>query len=314
VEIKMGSSAEDIRKRVEPEDGSLHFMFKNSTKDLHEQAEKSVFMNAVIRRRLSLQAYKIFLANLYYLYDAMEEAMRQHADDPILGPVSFPDELNRKDALASDLEYYYGPEWKNIIQCASSVTEYINYIRMIMQEQPGYVIPHAYARYLGDLSGGQIIKYQILKAYSLNEDNKGLQFFQFPNVSDVNSFKKFYSARLNSLEVTPEQRDRLVLEARRAFEYNIKLFNQMDLITKSLENGYLPDPKEEVKNGHVSNGVSHKATDALASPVKRQTSQDAHKLSKVAIAYLLFFVVMLAFLLFCPWCNKMIRSGLQTVF
>lgn len=81
---------------------------------------------------------------------------------------------------------------------------------------------HAYTRYLGDLSGGQILGRIAQKSMGL-KSNDGLLFFSFPGVSSPNLFKQLYRSRMNSIELTEEQRNGVLEEAVRSFELNIQV-------------------------------------------------------------------------------------------
>lgn len=81
---------------------------------------------------------------------------------------------------------------------------------------------HAYTRYLGDLSGGQVLGRIARKSLKLSSDD-GLSFFAFPGVSSPNLFKQLYRSRMNSVELTEEQRSQMLEEAGRSFELNIQV-------------------------------------------------------------------------------------------
>lgn len=51
----------------------------------------------------------------------------------------------------------------------------------------------------------------------------GLSFFAFPGVSNPNLFKQLYRSRMNSVELTEEERNGVLEEAVRAFEFNIQV-------------------------------------------------------------------------------------------
>lgn len=82
---------------------------------------------------------------------------------------------------------------------------------------------HAYTRYLGDLSGGQVLGRIAQKSMKLSSSD-GLSFFAFPGVSSPNLFKQLYRSRMNSVELTEEQRSEVLGEAVRAFELNIQVW------------------------------------------------------------------------------------------
>lgn len=43
----------------------------------------------------------------------MEEEIEMNKDHPHIAPIYFPVELYRREALAQDLEYFYGEDWEN---------------------------------------------------------------------------------------------------------------------------------------------------------------------------------------------------------
>lgn len=49
---------------------------------------------------------------LYYVYSAMEEEIEKNKDHPQFAPIYFPTELHRREALARDLEFFYGDDWQ----------------------------------------------------------------------------------------------------------------------------------------------------------------------------------------------------------
>lgn len=81
---------------------------------------------------------------------------------------------------------------------------------------------HAYTRYLGDLSGGQVLGRIAQKSMGL-KSGEGLSFFAFPGVSSPNLFKQLYRSRMNVLELSEEQRNGVLEEAVKAFELNIQV-------------------------------------------------------------------------------------------
>ena len=82
-------------------------------------------------------------------------------------------------------------------------------------------------RYLGDLSGGQILKTIAQKAMNMQGD-AGLQFYVFPAIEDEKEFKNTYRAALNSLAIDQVMADRMVEEANHAFHLNMKLFQELE--------------------------------------------------------------------------------------
>lgn len=98
-------------------------------------------------------------------------------------------------------------------------------IFQIGQENPELLVAHAYTRYLGDLSGGQVLGKITQKSLGLSS-KEGLSFFSFPGVSSPNRFKQLYRSRMNSVELTEEEKAAVLEEAVDAFELNIQVREQ----------------------------------------------------------------------------------------
>lgn len=123
--------------------------------------------------------------------------------------------------------FYFGDHWSDIIQPTPSAIEYVNRIHKVAQDSPELLIAHHYTRYIGDLSGGQILKNIAQKAMNLGEHD-GLHFYEFPGIDDEKQFKKRYSATLDSLPIDQEMADRIVDEANRAFKFNMDMFQELE--------------------------------------------------------------------------------------
>lgn len=149
--------------------------------------------------------------------------MEHNKDQPSFTPLYFPLELHRKEALARDLEYLYGEGWEEKIQCSEATQRYVDRIHHVGQHEPELLVSHAYTRYMGDLSGGQVLKRVAQRALKLPSTGEGINFYMFENISNPQQFKQFYRARLNALDVSQETKERIVKEANRAFEFNMQV-------------------------------------------------------------------------------------------
>lgn len=92
----------------------------------------------------------------------------------------------------------------------------------IGRSSPNLLVAHAYTRYLGDLSGGQVLGKITQRSMGLN-GKEGVEFFSFPGVSSPHRFKQLYRSRMNSIELSEEERRKVLDEAVRAFEFNIEV-------------------------------------------------------------------------------------------
>lgn len=160
---------------------------------------------------------------LYFTYSALEEEMERNKDQKAFAALYFPLELHRKEALAKDLEYFYGENWEEKIQCSEATQRYVDRIHHVGQHDHELLVAHAYTRYMGDLSGGQVLKKVAQRALKLPSTGDGVQFYIFENISNPQQFKQLYRARLNVLDLDQRTKERVVEEANKAFEFNMQV-------------------------------------------------------------------------------------------
>ncbi|KAF9145333.1 heme oxygenase (decycling) 1 [Mortierella sp. GBA39] len=201
---------------------------KEGTKTVHAEAERSKFVKYFFRGEITPATYGRFLVSLYHIYNALEEALEKNKDNENLQLVYFPTELNRKAALEEDLEFFNGPEWRDMLLTLSPAQKaYIDAIRRCSDSQPELLIAHSYVRYLGDLSGGQILAKKLQKYNDLPE-GKGVAFYNFDRVENKNEFKEMFRIRLNQVEVDEATHKAIVEESCQAFIRNIDIFQEFD--------------------------------------------------------------------------------------
>ena len=198
---------------------------KVGTKKSHSAAENTSFVASFLRGVVDKESYKTLVSDLYFVYRAMEEEVRRLKDNKFVKVVYFP-ELEREVALERDLRYYYGPNWRAIVAPSDSAQLYVNRIREIGIKDPLLLVAHHYTRYLGDLSGGQILKGIAEKAMNLR-DGEGLHFYEFEQVEDTKEFKVKYRAALDTLELDQSQIDAIIDEANYAFKLNMFVFDEL---------------------------------------------------------------------------------------
>ncbi|XP_067229844.1 heme oxygenase-like [Chanodichthys erythropterus] len=207
-------------------DSELSEQIKAATKDSHVRAENTELMLSYQRGNVSLRQYQLLLCSLYKIYEALEEALDRNASHDAVAPIYFPQELGRLDSIEKDLEHFYGQNWKEKITVPAATLRYAQRLREVGRNHPEYLVAHAYTRYLGDLSGGQVLGRITQKSLGL-KNGEGLSFFSFPGVSSPNLFKQLYRSRMNSIELTETQRSGVLQEAVTAFELNIQVFNEL---------------------------------------------------------------------------------------
>ena len=197
---------------------------KEGTKQSHSAAENTKFVSSFLRGVVSKKGYRQLVANYYFIYQAMEVEVLRLKDDPVVGPLNIK-ELYRHRRLSKDCEYFYGKDWDKTIYPTEACQQYVNRIREVAHDQTELLVGHHYTRYLGDLSGGQILR-NIAKN-SLKLDDGGLDFYEF-DIEDKKEFKNNYRATLNTLPVTESQVSAIVSEANYAFRLNMFMFDELD--------------------------------------------------------------------------------------
>ena len=199
---------------------------KIGTKKSHSAAENTSFVASFLRGVVSKESYKKLVSDLYFVYSAMEEEVENLKDHPIIGQIQLSD-LKRVDALEQDLRFYYGPIWRSIITPSEACNQYVNRIREVAKNEPELLVGHHYTRYLGDLSGGQILKGIAEKALEL-VDGQGLKFYDFEKIEDTKAYKAGYRGILDGLPITENQKNAIIGEANYAFKLNMDMFNSLE--------------------------------------------------------------------------------------
>lgn len=205
---------------------NLATKLREGTKKSHTMAENTGFIACFLKGTVEKTSYRKLVSNLYFVYSAMEEEMERHREHPILSRIYFP-ELNRKAALEADLTYYYGANWREQILPSPAAQEYVDRIRTVANTAPELLVAHSYTRYLGDLSGGQILKGIAQRGMNLSE-GEGTNFYEFKTIADERAFKQQYRQAMDELPVDEATAERIVQEANDAFGLNMKMFKELE--------------------------------------------------------------------------------------
>lgn len=205
---------------------NLATKLREGTKKAHTMAENVGFVKCFLKGVVEKTSYRKLVSNLYFVYSAMEEEMERHRSHPILSKIYF-QQLNRKKSLEQDLSFYYGSNWREQVAPSPAAKDYVQQIRNISASQPELLVAHSYTRYIGDLSGGQILKKIAQRAMNL-ADGQGTAFYEFPEIPDEKAFKTTYRQALDELPIDEATADRIVDEANATFGMNMKLFNELE--------------------------------------------------------------------------------------
>ncbi len=205
---------------------NLAAKLREGTKKSHSMAESTGFISCFLKGTVEKNSYRKLVSNLYFVYTAMEEEMHKHQNHPVLSKLFFP-ELDRKHSLESDLSYYFGSNWKDQVAPSPATQEYVDRIHQVAVADPELLVAHLYTRYIGDLSGGQILKKIAQNAMNLN-DGEGTAFYEFDQIPDEKAFKNNYRQAMDSLPIDEAKADLIVDEANDAFGKNMIMFKELE--------------------------------------------------------------------------------------
>ena len=71
--------------------------------------------------------------------------------------------------------------------------------------------------------------------FELPTSGEGIKFYRYDNISNTNEFTAMYKSRLDSLEPSREQADKLVEEANVSFLLSIKMLKELDELSGFME-------------------------------------------------------------------------------
>ena len=131
-------------------------------------------MRALLTGALDRGHYVLLLRNLHALYVALEAALERHRLTHPAHALQLA-AMYRTPALVSDLDNLGSPSW-TALPVATTTVAYVERIHAIGSTQPELLAAHAYVRHLGDLSGGQVLRDVVRRAYGL-PSGSGTRFY-----------------------------------------------------------------------------------------------------------------------------------------
>jgi heme oxygenase len=187
----------------------------------HREAESSEFVERLVAGELAIAGYVEYLVRLRTVYAALESVGQLLRDDPIAGGFIDQD-LDRVAAINADLAYWAPEGAPSVVSPAADAYA----ARILASAQwGGQYLAHHYTRYLGDLSGGQVIGRVLSRTFDL--DGRGVEFYEFSAIPKPKPYKDTYRLLLDSLNLGPSERARVVDEVRLAFQLNHAVFEEL---------------------------------------------------------------------------------------
>ena len=188
----------------------------------HGDSEGADFMKDLMTGKGSRDDYIALVAQHYFIYEAIEAAADHFAADPVAAPF-ITSQLTRLPAIEADLEFLIGADWRDQITPLPTAAAYAARVREIAaQDWAGGFIAHHYTRYLGDLSGGQVIRTIMQRQFGF--ETNGVGFYLFDQIAKPKEFKNTYREQLDAVAWDDAERERVINEVLAAYKFNTDLF------------------------------------------------------------------------------------------
>jgi heme oxygenase (biliverdin-producing, ferredoxin) len=190
------------------------------TRTLHLEAERTGIIRDLLRGEANREGYILLLRNLLPAYQAMERGLEHHRGSAALGRLA-DFRLDRAGALEADLVALCGRRWSQTTPLLAAGELYARRVAKAAEGDGARLIAHAYTRYLGDLSGGQILQRLLVRSLELRPSE--LSFYDFPRFSDLDALKADYRQALDKAGALAVDPQTLIEEGALAFSLNIDL-------------------------------------------------------------------------------------------
>ena len=198
---------------------------RERTRGGHSASEGANFMDDLMKGNGSREDYIALVAQHYFIYEALETAALDFADDAEAAAFISP-QLTRLPALRADLAFLIGDDWLSTIAPLPTTQRYTaRILEIATQGWAGGFIAHHYTRYLGDLSGGQIIRTLMQRQFGF--ETNGVGFYLFDEIAKPKEFKDTYREQLDAVAWSSDERERVIDEVMLAYGFNTDLFSDL---------------------------------------------------------------------------------------
>lgn len=134
------------------------------------------------------------------------------------------------------MAFHHGADWEaqltdGRIEIVPATRAYADALENLGAESIEFLLAHHYVRYMGDLSGGQIIQRLVQRHYGIADE--GLNFYTFPEIEKPKPYKDGYRNLMDTTDFTREQKDTILAHAADSFELNRAVFVDLGAARKA---------------------------------------------------------------------------------
>lgn len=206
---------------------SFSTRLRDETAEAHTAAENQPFVADMVKGLLPVVDFALLTAQHHAIYSALETAVADARHEQVSRFQI--DGLARRAPLEADLEFFAGPGWRLKLPVLSATQIYADHIGCLASGWSQGLVAHQYIRYMGDLSGGQLIKRVAQRVYRL-ESGEGTSFYEFPEISSAKVFKATYRQMLDELNWDETDKARLVEEVQDAFRHHSEIYRELQAL------------------------------------------------------------------------------------
>ncbi|MEZ0391765.1 MAG: biliverdin-producing heme oxygenase [Pseudobdellovibrionaceae bacterium] len=206
----------------------LSSRLREATQSVHTMVEGADFIKKLFQGSCTHSEYYLYLWSFQKIYESLEAALSENLNHPAISPIFF-QEILRLSALNEDLKGWSSHRSEVSDEIQGAVSKYQNYLLQLAKSNPELLVAHAYVRYLGDLSGGQVFAKVLSRRFP---ETNFFNFYAFPD-SNVADLKKSFRDGLDQVGVLLTDHGKFCEEAITAFQFNGDVFRALGVSART---------------------------------------------------------------------------------
>ena len=127
--------------------------------------------------------------------------------------------------MRKDLEFLLGDKLDSM-KLLASTEACVAKIEELSEKSPELVVAYAYTRFLADLFGGRTFLSLLSTSYNISAE--GLNYYRFPEITDLRGYVMKYHKMLADINLTEEKKIDFINEVNNAYIYNLAISNELD--------------------------------------------------------------------------------------